>query len=240
MFAYQLFWNLINAYQELNLFIFRYIYGVSYIIMWLELLWQDVVNISILKMYALIGSTKKSNDILISKNSKWSSSLTAPPLKWDLNLICLLCVPAGFYCLILHWKWLTQVVQVIKVQVQEHVQVQVQVEVQKITACSVSQASNVRSLIGNEIVCTAWESFQRVLQQASVLIQMLNNRASKRRVRGWWRWRWWWSRWWCWSWFFFEKLGGLTDAQNVSGLMFAFLPIEGAQVGAWIEVVFVR
>ena len=67
---------------------------------------------------------------------------------------------------------------------QQALKVQVQVEVQKITACSVSQASNVRSLIGNEIVCTAWESFQRVLQQASVLIQMLNNRASKRRVRG--------------------------------------------------------
>ena len=40
--------------------------------------------------------------------------------------------------------------------------------------------------------------------------------------------------------FVFEKLGELTDAQNVSGLKFAFLPIEGAQVGGWIEVVFVR
>ena len=191
-------------------------------------------------MYALIGSTKKSNDILISKNSKWSSSLTAPPLKWDLNLICLLCVPAGFYCLILHWKWLTQVVQVIKVQVQEHVQVQVQVEVQKITACSVSQASNVRSLIGNEIVCTAWESFQRVLQQASVLIQMLNNRASKRRVRGWWRWRWWWSRWWCWSWFFFWKAGRINWRSKRFWLDVCFSANRGRSSGRLDEVVFVR
>ena len=35
--------------------------------------------------------------------------------------------------------------------------------------------------------------------------------------------------------FVFEKLRGLTDAQNVSGLKFAFLPIEGAQVGAWMK-----